>query len=51
MMRRRGFMLEFVRRDPVDGFSLADHSFDDAPIAVRHAGHLYKRFQKWRLSR
>lgn len=51
MMRRRGLMLEFVQRDPVDGFSLANERFDDAPIAVRHAGHLYKRFQKWRLSR
>ena len=51
MMRRRGLMLEFVRRDPVEGFSLGTHRFDDAPILVRHAGHAYKRFQKWRLSR
>ena len=51
MMRRRGLMLEFVQRDAAAGFSLAGEVFGDAPIAVRHAGHLYKRFQKWRLSR
>jgi len=51
MMRRRGLMLEFVKRDPLRGFSLAGEYFDDAPIPVRHAGHVYKKFQKWRLSR
>ncbi len=51
MMRRRGLMLEFVQRDGSNGFSLAGEDFSDAPMAVRHAGHLYKRFQKWRLSR
>ena len=51
MMRRRGLMLESVQRDPVRGFVLAGQPLDDAPMAVQHAGHLYKRFQKWRLSR
>lgn len=51
MMRRRGLMHEFVTRDPVTGFRLGEHRLDDAPILVQHAGHAYKRFQKWRLSR
>ena len=51
MMRRRGLMMEAVQRDPNGGFSLAGQAFDDAPMPVQHAGHLYKRFQKWRLSR
>jgi len=51
MMRRRGMMHEIITRDPEGGFSLGEHRFDDAPILMQHAGHAFKRFQKWRLSR
>lgn len=51
MMRRRGFILEQVVRDSEKGYSLAGQHFRDTRPLVRHAGHVFKRLQRWYLSR
>lgn len=51
MMRRRGFLLETVEHDPVDGYRLAGVPFADTRPFVLHVSDAFARLQRWYLRR
>ena len=51
MMRRRGFLLETVERDPVDGYRLAEVPFSETRPIVLHLSDVFARLQRWYLRR
>jgi len=51
MMRRRGFLLETVERDPVAGYRLNGVLFSDSRPLVLHVSDVVKRLQRWYLRR